>query len=57
MVMLSTCSIANDSNMKKFIEQKYVNELHADKDNLLAWVMKSKSISAVYYSIPSQYRK
>ena len=55
--MLATCVIAPHSVKRSSVEQEYRNRLHADKDNLLAWVMRSKRISDVYYSIPEKYRK
>ena len=55
--MLQFCNVIKPSRKRDEIEQKYLNELHEDMDNLLLWVMKSPSIASVYYSIPAQYRK
>jgi hypothetical protein len=55
--MLLTCSIASKSTKRSALEQEYQHRLHADKDNLLAWVMKSRRIADVYYAIPEKYRK
>lgn len=55
--ILYVCNNSPDTPAKQQNEQLFISDLHADKDNLLAWVMKSKRIADVYYSIPEKYRK
>ena len=57
MVMLKSCSIAYPSKNRDIFIERYMQELHIDKQNLLNWVTRSKRIADVYYKIPEQYRK
>lgn len=57
MIMLTGCSKALPSRQRDEYIAKYTSLLHADKENLLSWVTRSKRIADVYYSIPTQYRK
>ena len=49
-------SNAHDNKLKHDIINSQLSLLHADKENLLSWVMKDKDIAREYYKIPAQYR-